>query len=172
MDVVAYTFEREPSSLDEGDRVPPPKLAAAAGYEHRVIPMQAYEAEAAATFDEHTAFHSDDLDRECVGFGQWELIPPQALVLGGNLFELGRCYYHTRQPETPPEWFEGLGRRRAKSTGEIGPIWSNALPGGWRPLSKDSTRQDVNVCTSQTTPSCLLSSSRFPKIYAGRRSPA
>jgi hypothetical protein len=108
VEAVSFTFDREPSKMDDGDRILPAKLAASAGFEHRLIPMQAYDANAVAIFDEHTAFHSDDMDRVFVGFRQWELVPREALVLGGNVLELGRCYYRTHQPAAPQEWFEWL----------------------------------------------------------------
>jgi hypothetical protein len=100
--VVTYTMRS--SRIDEWDLRLPPKIAAAAGVEHRLIEPRDYDADVAAAFDEHTDGLTVDMDSEFVPRGQWEQIPIDATVLGGNVWELGRCYYHENQPDAPPEW--------------------------------------------------------------------
>jgi hypothetical protein len=109
--------------------------------------MQRYDAQPVA----------DDLDRECVGFGQWELIPREALVLGGNVFELGRCYYHTRQPEAPQESFEWLRQNPSDVDWRDRLYVEQRIAGCYCPLSKESMQQDVNVCKLRTMPICSSS---------------
>jgi hypothetical protein len=177
VDIVPFTFDREPTKIGEADRLLPPKLAATAGYEHRLIPMQRYDAEAVAVFDEHTAFHSDDLDRECVGLGQWELIPREALVLGGNVFELGRCYYYARQPQAPQEWCEWL-ERTPSDVDWRGRLYMEQRIAGWlSSFEQGVDRQVVNECILRTMLTYSPSSFHFLKTcvataYTSAISPA
>ncbi len=100
--VVTYTMRS--SRIDEWDLRLPPRIAAAAGVEHRLIEPEPFNADVAAAFAEHTDGLTVDMDSEFVPRGQWERVPRDAIVLGGNVWEVGRCYYHSHQPDVPDEW--------------------------------------------------------------------
>lgn len=102
--VVTYTMRS--SRIDDFDLHLPPKIADAAGVEHRLIEPRDYDADVAAAFAEHTDGLTVDMDSEFVPRGQWEQIPTDATVLGGNVWEVGRCYYHDHRPDAPPEWHD------------------------------------------------------------------
>jgi hypothetical protein len=112
--IVTFTLDRPPaedapSSIARADRELPPRLAAAVGYEHRLIATGPVDLKAVAVFDDHTALHSDDLDRYAVRRGQWEAIPTDVLVLGGHVFEVGIGYYDEHHhPEPPREWLDWI----------------------------------------------------------------
>jgi hypothetical protein len=90
------------------------RLAAAVGYQHRLIPTGPVDLEAVAIFDEHTATHSEDLDRYAVRRGQWEVIPTDVLVLG-HVSAVGIGDYDEHHyPEPLPEWLEWSKQTRSE----------------------------------------------------------
>jgi hypothetical protein len=107
LEPVTFTFDRGPGAeypLSPGDRRLPPRLADLAGLEHRLLRPKRYDHEAVALFDRHCCFHCVGGDRYEAAHGQWDQIPRDAIVLGGNVFEAGRAYYRLHQPQAPREW--------------------------------------------------------------------
>jgi hypothetical protein len=107
LEPVTFTFDRGPGAeypLSAGDRQLPPRLADLAGLEHRLLRPRAYDHEAAALFDRHCCFHCVGGERYEAAHGQWDQVPREAIVLGGNVFEAGRAYYRVYQPPAPREW--------------------------------------------------------------------
>jgi hypothetical protein len=94
--VDAYTFEYD--GMSRADRELPAALAHAVGVEHRMISAGAVDAELLQIFDAHTAGLVVDIDRMFFARGQWSEIDGGAIDLGGGVFELARCYYHTKLP--------------------------------------------------------------------------
>jgi hypothetical protein len=92
------TFTFDVLGMSTADRVLPPLLASDAGVPHRLVDRQRFDEERLRTFDEHTALHTMDRDRELYAWGQWAQLPPDAIVIRANLFELGALYYHAKLP--------------------------------------------------------------------------
>jgi hypothetical protein len=104
LDVTTFTFEAPDGHQHPQDRLLPPRIAETAGVEHRLFCPRRPDPELEHLFDTHTAFHSHDLDRALMVRGQWEHVPKEVLVLGGNGWEVGRCYYWREQPPVPDEY--------------------------------------------------------------------
>jgi hypothetical protein len=94
--VDAYTFEYD--GMSRADRELPAGLAHAVGVEHRMISAGAVDADLLQIFDAHVAGLVVDIDRMFFARGQWSEIDGGAIDLGGGVFELARCYYHTKLP--------------------------------------------------------------------------
>jgi hypothetical protein len=92
IEVQTYTFER--TGLAPVDRVLAPRLAAVAGVPHVLFRPRRRSRAAARMLAEHTAGHTGGVDRDYVVRGQWAAIPPDAVVLRGGVFEVGRCFYY------------------------------------------------------------------------------
>jgi len=103
--VKTYTYEKPRKVMSFGDRHLPPRVAAAAGVEHVMIPRSTFREERIKEFDMHTALHSAEVDRSYYAFGQWDALERPALLLRGGIFEVGRCYYWDKlspcQPRSP-----------------------------------------------------------------------
>jgi len=102
------TFTLEIDGMSQADRSLPPQLAETLGLEHVWIPAAPVNADRLHVFDEHTGRHLDDVDRVFFATGQLSHIPAGALVLGGGIFELGRCYYHSKLPARMPPTAEAV----------------------------------------------------------------
>lgn len=109
IEIVPFTFEND--AMSAADRVLPPRLARAVGFDHVWIAARAPETQLSRMFDDHTALQCVDVDRRYVASRQWEALPEHAVTVGGGVFEVGRCYYHTRLPEsveTPEQMAEAV----------------------------------------------------------------
>ena len=107
LEPVTFTFDRGPDAeypLSSGDRQIPPRLAGLAGLEHRLLGPKSYDREVASLFDKHCCFHCVGGERYEVTHGQWDRIPEDAIVLGGNVLEAGRAYYRMHEPPAPDAW--------------------------------------------------------------------
>ncbi len=100
--VRAYTFEKPLRLMDAADRRLPPRLARAAGVEHRFVGKGRRSEAHARLWDEHTAHQSPGVDRDYVADGQWAALPGAGFVLRGGVFGVGRCIYWPRLPDRPP----------------------------------------------------------------------
>jgi hypothetical protein len=98
-DLPLTTFTQQYPLIEDGDLRLPPLLARELGYQHRELRPGGLSRSRRALFDAHTAGHCVDGDRRFFAHGQWEMIPPPALILRGGVFELGRCYFHRKFPE-------------------------------------------------------------------------
>ena len=88
-----------PGHVEGGSDVPP-LLARDAGVPHRILKREHFNEQRLRTFEEHTALHTVDLDRELISWGQYDELPVDAIVLLGNVFSLGALYFYgsCRQP--------------------------------------------------------------------------
>jgi len=106
---VTFTFDRAPDAeypVSASDRELAPRLAELAGLEHRMIEPKPYDPEAASLFDRHCCFHSVGAQRYEIVHGQWDLVPANAIVVSGGVFEAGRAYYRIHQPPVPAVWMQ------------------------------------------------------------------
>jgi hypothetical protein len=108
-----YTFERP--RMSTGDRKLPPLLAERVGLPHRFVrPRFPANGERQLSFDVHTARHTIEVDRDDYARGAWDVIPSEAVLLRGGVFEIARGFYHERFPaELPPG---AAGRRLLAQT--------------------------------------------------------
>jgi hypothetical protein len=90
------TFTWETSILTKADRTIPPLLAKDVRVRHRFLTRRRFHEERLRIFDEHTAFHTADLDRELIPWGQYEELPPDAIVILGNVIPLGSLHFYGR----------------------------------------------------------------------------
>jgi hypothetical protein len=104
LDITTFTFQAPEEHQHAQDLLLPPRIAETAGVQHYLLRSGRPDPEIEQLFDTHTAFHSHDLDRALIVRGQWAHIPDGALVLGGNGWEVGRCYYWREQPPVPDEY--------------------------------------------------------------------
>jgi hypothetical protein len=106
-DVAVEPYTLVYPGMSRADRDLPPKLCAAAGLGHRLVPPGARDPERLRVFDQHTARHTVDIDREFFALHQLDPVAGAAVDLGGGVFEAGRCYYHgglpAELPATPGE---------------------------------------------------------------------
>ena len=107
LDLQAYTLALP--DQERGDRELPPKLARAAGYEHRMIAAAQIDPERLARWDRHTGSHCVDVDRRFYACGQLDPVAGSGVDLGGGVFETGRCYYHGGLPDALPATADDTG---------------------------------------------------------------
>lgn len=91
---MAYTFDKP--IITRADREMPPKLAAAAGLRHRLIPRGSFDRGRYSEFDLHSYGHCVDIDRKYFSYGQWQSWAQDGLILRGGGFGYGRAYYHKK----------------------------------------------------------------------------
>jgi hypothetical protein len=108
LSVTVYTNDK-PGMITKADRTLPPRLARALRLRHRLIRPGPSDERRQMLFDVHTASHTFDTERRYVARRHWDQIPPTALVLGGNTWEVGRCAHHTQFGETLPDDSSDLG---------------------------------------------------------------
>jgi hypothetical protein len=106
--VTVYTNDK-PGIITKADRTLPPRLARSLGLEHLMIEPQPSEARRVVLFDVHTSAHTFDTERRYVARRHWDRIPPTALVLGGNTWEVGRCAHHAEFAATLPDGSSDTG---------------------------------------------------------------
>ena len=104
------TFTWDIAGQSKADRDLPPVLARDAGVPHRVIRRRRYNEESLRMFDEHTALHTADLDRELVPWDQYEELPANATIILGNLFAVGAMYFYGKLPAHPDSVVESIER--------------------------------------------------------------
>jgi hypothetical protein len=97
--VRTYTFHLR---VDAADRELPPKLARAAGIEHRIVLPGPVDAGRLDLWDRHTAGHAVDADGGFFAAGQLDHLAGCGVELGGNVFEVGRGYYDAALPAELP----------------------------------------------------------------------
>lgn len=98
VDALAYTFEWPGITLSDRDIAP--RLAAAAGIEHRFVPRGPVDRDRLRLWDRHTALHSADADREYFACGQLDALEGCAVDVGGSLFGVAAGHYtHTAFPD-------------------------------------------------------------------------
>jgi hypothetical protein len=93
------------------DRALARRLAASAGYAHEYIDPSPLSRSRRALFDAHTARHCVDIDRRFFSHGQWDALGTGSLILRGGVFEIGRCYYHSKFPGSVDDLFEAIAQR-------------------------------------------------------------
>jgi hypothetical protein len=123
------TFTWDIDGMTEADRNLPPVLARDAGVSHRVVGRREFDEDRLRLFEEHTAFHTADLDRELVPWGQYDELTPDVTILLGNLFAVGAAYFHEKLPPRPDSVADTV--ERAFSFGRKHP-GSPAHPNGIR----------------------------------------
>jgi len=96
IDVMTHTFIRPQTT--QGDRDLPPKLAAAAGYEHVFISLEGVDAQRAADFDTHTSGGFSGGPQLQYSSGALEQVEASSVMLEGGCFEMARGYYYDRLP--------------------------------------------------------------------------
>jgi hypothetical protein len=167
----AYTNDK-PDAISKPDRTLPPRLARALGVEHRLIEPRPSDQRRLALFDLHTAGHTFETDRRYVACRQWDQIPPSALVLTGNNWEVGRgAYFDLFDASLPPgdselgiflaEWLEWV-----RATPDPTLDWRDRLRieqnvAGWLSSLEQgvdiSGRQRIALATCEDVFSLLLS---------------
>jgi hypothetical protein len=95
------TFTWDVPGMSRADQTLPPLLARDARVPHRVLKRRRFNEQHQRTFDEHTALHTVDLDRELIPWGQYAELPVDAIILLGNVFTLGALYFYKRLPPHP-----------------------------------------------------------------------
>ena len=95
------TFTWDIPSMSRADRYLPPLLARDAGLTHRMIGRRRFDDEPLRMFDEHTALHTADLDRELVPWGQYDELPANGTIVMGNVFTVGALYFWRKLPADP-----------------------------------------------------------------------
>jgi hypothetical protein len=106
--VTVYTNDK-PGEISKPDRTLPPNLARVIGLDHRFTEPRPPDPRRLGLFDLHTAGHTFETDRRYVACRQWDQIPPSALVLAGNNWEVGRGAYFELFDEAPPAENSDLG---------------------------------------------------------------
>lgn len=96
VEVTTFTFISE--RTNEADRLLPPRLAAALGYAHHAFPAPPEDPKLVAVFEQHAAGHTVDGPRRQVPRRLWDLVPRDAIVLGGACFGLARTTYQGQLP--------------------------------------------------------------------------
>jgi hypothetical protein len=107
--VTVYTNDK-PGAISRADRQLPPRLADALGLEHRLIEPFPEEERRLRLFDLHTACQTFDTDRHYFARRHFDQLPPSALVLGGNCWEVGRCAHHREFGQELPDGSSESGR--------------------------------------------------------------
>jgi hypothetical protein len=90
LDIVTYTALRLPR-FSHADLTLPPKLSEIAGVPHYAVRPGKPQPELIELFDRHSANHCVDVERRGLTSGD---TPSFAPLMSGQVFELGRCYYH------------------------------------------------------------------------------
>ena len=85
------TFTQVHDRLDRADADLPPRLARAAGVEHRWVPSGPVDPDRLALYDRHTGGHEGGADRMFFARGQLDWIEDDALVLRGGGFGVGKA---------------------------------------------------------------------------------
>lgn len=98
VELKTFTYEKSLALMRRADRRLPPLLAAAAGYEHRLVPRQRLSPERLALFDEHSGGHCAGVDRAYFAHRQWGALPKPAIILRGAA--IGVSSMHYRENET------------------------------------------------------------------------
>ncbi len=102
------TFTWDTPGMSKADRTLPPLLARDVGVPHRILKRQHFNEQRLRTFEEHTALHTADLDRELISWGQYDELPVDAIVLLGNVFSLGALYFYAKLPPHPDSVAESI----------------------------------------------------------------
>jgi hypothetical protein len=105
VDVITHTDFRD--GMDYGDLVLPPKLAQIAGVPHYTIRAGRVRDDIVALFDRHCALHS--VERVRYGLASGRVTDFGRPLASGNVFELGRLYYHS----LPADIDQGLKHKPA-----------------------------------------------------------
>jgi hypothetical protein len=135
--VRAYSFDRP--GLSRADRLLPPQLAATAGLEYELIPFGPPDPRRVDLWDLHTAGHAMTADRDDFARGQHDRLSDADAELSGNVFEVGRAYYHGVLPPDPGATPEETATAvlRELPSGHAGAVlewarWMHATPAaGW-----------------------------------------
>lgn len=98
--VSVKTYTQGYKNIEPLDRDIPPKLAEAVGMSHSLYWDGAYNSAAADLWDRHTGHHCVAADRRFVSHGQFEWCKKGDIILRGGGFEVGRCSYRRRFPES------------------------------------------------------------------------
>ena len=98
INVTTYTNSHQ--DISQADLIIPPKLAKAAGFKHIVHKGGAFRSDLAAVFDRHTGGQCVDRDRFYITHQYFTWARQGAMILRGGCFEIGRCYYWGKFPET------------------------------------------------------------------------
>ena len=120
LDFSTFTFDNP--GMSRTDRMLPRLLARDADVPHRMIKRERFDEAQLRTVNEHTALHTTDRDRELHAWDHWRQLPHDAIVIGGNLFELGALYYHAKLPANPQ------GSQRRSSTHSASPSTTPIRP--------------------------------------------
>lgn len=91
-----FTNKPTTTPVSKGDMVLPPKIAKAAGVQHKWIPIQNISQNLLNTYDNHTAGQTLENDRFYYASGQWEWIENNDIVLLGQVLGLGHGFYFNK----------------------------------------------------------------------------
>lgn len=80
----------------QADMTLPSRIATEVGLEHRWIPKGRFNKDALELFDHHTGGHTLENDRVYFSHGQWDWAQASDLILHGQAFEVGHCFYWNR----------------------------------------------------------------------------
>jgi len=103
--IPVVTITQKKPQMAAPDAVIPPELARIAGLEHRFVEVGPEIPGRLELYDLHTARQVHDIDRSYFARDQLGWAGPEDVILRGGGFEVGRCYYWKRLPESelPPE---------------------------------------------------------------------
>lgn len=98
--ISAKTYTVGCKSIDYADLIIPPKLAKAAGFNHSFYWNGSFKQDLAALCDQHTGGHCITRTRDWISRESFNWFQKGDLVLSGGCFEMGRCHYWQRFPES------------------------------------------------------------------------
>lgn len=84
------------SYVSRADMTLPSEIAREVGLEHHWVPKGRFNKDALDLFDYHTGGHTIENDRVYFSHGQWDWAQPSDLILRGQVFEVGHCFYWKR----------------------------------------------------------------------------
>ncbi len=90
------------SYVFRADMTLPSEIAREVGLEHHWILKGRFNKDALDLFDHHTGGHTLENDRVYFSHGQWDWAQPSDLILRGQVFEVGHCFYWKRFPNGLP----------------------------------------------------------------------
>ncbi len=90
------------SYVSRADMTLPSRIVRGGGLEHRWIPKVRFNKDAGDLFDRYTGGHTLESDRVYFSHGQWDWAQPSDLILRGQVFEVGHCFYWKRFPNGLP----------------------------------------------------------------------
>jgi hypothetical protein len=117
--------------MSEADGVLPAQLASAADCKHIDVPRDRFQMRLAEEWDEHTAGHNNEVDRELYARGQFHPYADGDLVLRGGCFEIGRCFYWSRfgdvERPTISDWSMWFLENEKSRDVQLLDAWFNSL---------------------------------------------